>query len=195
MTKSISELLKEISGNPNLLSTKYRGYAALQIVFSFAFLPEKKFLLPEGMPPYKQNTDPMGLSPTNFMNELRRLYIFSPERELNQTRREALFIQLLETIHPDDAILLIAIKDQTLDQLYPVITKQLLVDAGFLPASVLVKEETVVKETFPDEIKEKIEISNEESESMELLDNSKKRNGRSRKSSNKSNEDVKNLET
>ena len=184
MTKSISELLAEISENPDLLKTKYSGYAALQIVFTYAFLPEKKFLLPEGEPPYNRDTNPMGLSPTNFMNELRRLYIFSPERELAQTRREALFIQLLETIHPDDAKVLVAIKDQNLDELYPKVTKELLVEAGYLPASVLLieKEEEVKSgETFRVEVTSPTEEKAETSKSVESMATPKKRTGRPRK--------------
>jgi hypothetical protein len=42
-----------------------------------------------------------------------------------------MFIQLLENVHPSEAKLVIAIKDQTITELYPNITLDKIVDSGF----------------------------------------------------------------
>jgi hypothetical protein len=39
---------------------------------------------------------------------------------------------MLESIHPSEAKVLLAVKDQNLNKLYPKITRQLLVDAGMI---------------------------------------------------------------
>lgn len=130
--KFLPEVLSAINEDPTLIE-KYKDNVALKTIFEYSFIPEKKFALPEGAPPYKEDVAPIGMSPSNMMMELRRLYVFTAERDLNKLRREALFVQLLETLHPSEAKLLIAIKDQELTKLYKKITKDLLIDNGFLP--------------------------------------------------------------
>lgn len=139
--KFIPEMLDEINKDPKAIEA-YKGNAVLRMTFEYAFMPNKKFCLPEGSPPFKPDPAPIGMSPANLMMELKKLYVFTPERELNQIRRETLFIQLLENIHPSEAQLLIAIKDQTLNKLYKNINVNLLVDNGFLPEEL---RETKVK--------------------------------------------------
>jgi hypothetical protein len=48
--------------------------------------------------------------------EIRRLYLFlkGGNPNLTKLRRETLFIELLESVHPSDAKILIAIKDKKL---------------------------------------------------------------------------------
>ena len=132
MSKYITEILKEINTDPTSIS-KYRENNAIRFIFQYAFIPEKRFDLPEGEPPFKKDAAPLGMSPANFAQETRRLYIFTKERELPKVRRETLFIQLLEALHPDEAKVLIAIKDQKLEELYPNITVDLLADSGMVP--------------------------------------------------------------
>lgn len=130
MTKFVTELLDDINKNTSSLD-KMRGNAALKYVFEYAFDPSKKFVLPEGDPPFKKDPAPQGMSKGNLMMELRKLYIFC-RKDLTPVRRESLFIQLLENIHPDEAKLVLAIKDQKLTKLYPKITHKLVYDAGFI---------------------------------------------------------------
>lgn len=132
MTKYIPEILEEVNNDPKSLE-KYKNNGALKLLFEHAFLPEKKFDLPEGEPPYKQDAAPLGMTPTNFTQEMRRLYIFTPARELPKIRKEALFIQILETVHPSEAKVLIAVKDQKLNSLYKNITSELVAEYGFIP--------------------------------------------------------------
>ena len=75
-------------------------------------------------PPFKEDVAPIGMSPANLHMEAKKLYVFCRE-DLNKMRRESLFIQLLENVHPSEAKLILAIKDQKLTKMYPKITQKL----------------------------------------------------------------------
>jgi len=130
--KFITEVLAEINEDPTHI-TQYKAHTPLRILMQYAFDPAVKFALPEGEPPFKKDAAPLGMSPANFVQEFRRFYIFTPQKELAQPRREALFVQLLENIHPDEAKVLLAVKDQELTKLYKNITLDLLIDNAILP--------------------------------------------------------------
>lgn len=140
--KFIPEVLTEINEDPSKLNTIYKNNTALRIIFEHAFLLSKKFELPEGEPPFKHDAAPIGMSPANLMMELRRFYIFTPERPLPKVRKESLFIQLLESLHPSEAKLLCAIKDQSLGTLYPNITPEVLIESGYLVEGAEIAEPT-----------------------------------------------------
>lgn len=105
--------------------------AALKTVLGYTYDPRVKWLLPEGNPPYKplaKESDMEGA----LMSELRRLYLFvdgpaDTQKNLKQLRREQLFIDLLESIDPDDAKVLIGMKDRKLP--YAGLTRKLVADA------------------------------------------------------------------
>lgn len=134
MAKPITEILDEINETPSSIE-KYRGNTALSIIFEYAFDPNKKFNLPDGDPPYVPDSAPMMMSPGNLYMELKRLYVFC-RTDLTQLRIETLFIQLLENIHPLEAKLILAIKDQNISNLYPNITNNLVFEAGFITEAV-----------------------------------------------------------
>jgi len=95
---------------------------ALRALLKYAFDPKVKFLLPEGAPPYKPNTLPDLQSV--LYSELRKLYLFieGGNDNLKPTRREYLFIQLLENLDKEDAELIAAVKDKKVP--YKGITKK-----------------------------------------------------------------------
>ena len=132
MTKYVTEMLQEINDDPTKLE-KYKSNQALHILLNFAFHPNGKFLLPEGEPPFKPDAAPIGMSPANLLMEIKRFYVFV-RKDIKSVRREQLFIQLLESVHPSEAKLLIAIKDQKLSKLYKNITHKLVYDAGIVKA-------------------------------------------------------------
>lgn len=132
MTKNIPEMLDEINKDTILLE-KYRENAALKFIFQCAFIPEQKFELPEGDPPYKQDSAPIGMSPANLMMETKKFYVFTKAKQIPKVRKEQLFIQLLENVHPTEAKLLLAIKDQKLNKLYKNVTADLVANYGFIP--------------------------------------------------------------
>lgn len=86
---------------------------ALTYILELAFHPNVGWWIPEGAPPYK---------PCEYVDVEGRLYkeadglqnFLSGNRpELKQSQREHMFIQVLESIHPDDAKLVIDVKDKT----------------------------------------------------------------------------------
>jgi len=117
MNKCLYDILKEIS---ELSSNKEKAQAlstnryaeSFKIIFKSIYDPQIKWLLPEGDPPYKpcEFLDVEG----RFLSELRKLYLFVEGGNPNLTnlRRESLFIQMLESIDPKDAKLLLAMKDK-----------------------------------------------------------------------------------
>ena len=135
MTRMITEMLEDINKDPSTIE-KYKTHAGLKFLFKHAFEQEHKFLLPEGDPPYKPDAAPLGMSPGNFLMEMRRLYIFC-RQDLQSVKREALFINMLESIHPSEAKVLIAVKDQNLNKLYPKITYDLVAKAGMIDPKAL----------------------------------------------------------
>jgi len=152
MAKYITEVLKELNDNPELFKTDYKKAGdggPLGVVFKHAFTAQGKFLLPDGAPPYKKSSEPMGMTPANFIQEIRKFYLFV-RKDLTGLKREQLFIQILEGIHPDEAKILIAVKDQKLTELYPNITRKVIAEAGFIPpltVEELKQEDALVKKS------------------------------------------------
>jgi hypothetical protein len=56
--------------------------------------------------------------------------------DLKQLQREQMFVGLLEGVHSTEVDLLLAIKDQKLNKLYPKLTKKWAEDNGFIPKPV-----------------------------------------------------------
>jgi hypothetical protein len=144
MKKYLTQMLAEINENPKAIE-KYKEEFLMKVIFAHSFLPEYKMDLPEGEPPFKPASEPMGMTPTNMFSEARRMYVFT-RKDLTAIKRESLFISLLEGVHPDEAKVLVAMKDQKLHKMYPKITHKLVSDAGIIPAPVA-KEKKAAKET------------------------------------------------
>lgn len=72
--------------------------------------------LPEGPVPYKPNESPKGTEHTSLRSEQRSFYNFirGGNDKLSKTRRETIFIQMLEGLHPEESGLLILVKDKRL---------------------------------------------------------------------------------
>ena len=131
MTKYVSEMLKEMNEDPSKVSA-YKDSVPLKILFGFAYRPEGKMKLPDGDPPFKPDAAPIGMNPTNLLSEIKKLYVFVRD-DISKVRREQLFIQLLESVHPDEAKVLLAVKDQDLSKVYKKITHKFAYDNGFVP--------------------------------------------------------------
>lgn len=85
----------------------------LRVVLQGAFDPNVKWALPEGIPPYKPSelTDQEHI----LINEARKIqYFVDGFYDLPPTKREMMFIELLEAVAPKDAELLCAIKEKRL---------------------------------------------------------------------------------
>ncbi len=128
MTKFVIEILQTINDDVSKAS-QFVGNRAIHFTLDYAFDKTKKFALPEGPAPYKPDAAPLGMSPANFSMETQRFYVFC-RTDLHPVRRETLFVQLLEALHPSEAELLLAIKDQDLGRLFPNITLEVANAAG-----------------------------------------------------------------
>jgi len=79
-------------------------------------------LLPEGKVPYKPNENPLGTDHSSLRREQRSLYNFvkGGNDQLSTIRRETIFIQMLEGLHPKEADIVIAVKDGALEDMYDI---------------------------------------------------------------------------
>ena len=103
----------------------------LRQVLKGAFDPKIKWDLPEGTPPYKVNDAPAGTEHTTLHTESRRLWHFveGADKKLSKSKKEIMFIQMLEGLHADDAKLLIAVKEKELNKMYKGLTDAVVKDA------------------------------------------------------------------
>lgn len=101
---------------------------ALVTLMKLTFDDNLVFDLPEGAPPYKPNELMEREGTSNLIHEIRKMKYFIKGRSyLTNLKRETLFIEVLEVIHPLEAKLLLAVKEGELP--YNGITKKLIQDA------------------------------------------------------------------
>jgi hypothetical protein len=131
MKLSVAEILKkasEITDESQRIDwLRKNNSVALESMLRGAYDPKIVWLLPEGAPPYKAND--LVDQQHRLYAEARKLYLFieGGNPNLKQLRREALFIELLETVDPDDAKLLLAVKEKHIP--YPGVTKEVVAKA------------------------------------------------------------------
>ena len=79
-------------------------------------------VLPEGEVPYDKNEAPAGTEHTYLAHEWKVLYNFvkGGNDSLRAVKREQLFLQLLEGLHPDEADIICLVKDKNLTEKYKV---------------------------------------------------------------------------
>jgi hypothetical protein len=107
---------------------------SLTAVLIWNFDERVQSAVPDGQVPYKENEVPVGTDHTSLRREWKQLYHFikGGNDTLSSLRRESMFIQLLEGLHPDEAKIICKVKDKDLESLYPKVTLD------------------IVKEAFPD---------------------------------------------
>ena len=105
---------------------KYK-HPAIEAVLRGAYDPDIKWALPEGPVPYRASgaIDQQGM----LYSEYKKFYVFVEGScpNLRQARRELLFVQFLESLHPGDAALITQVKDKHLP--YPNITPEIVEEA------------------------------------------------------------------
>ena len=118
MAVPIPTILKEIASKSKKdekkeVLLKYANNGAFREILKYAFDPNIKFLLPPGNPPYNSVVDDSE-NPTYLYGLVRKLYLFveGGNPNLKTNRREYLFIELLESLHPSEAELLLQVKDK-----------------------------------------------------------------------------------
>lgn len=159
----LSEVLQAINDEPSLMDKgqpfAFQPHSALAIVFAHAYIPAAKFKLPDGDPPYNKEERKPGMTSSDLLYAIRRnRFSYFVDSTIDQRKREQLFIMLIETVCNDEAKVLLAIKDQKLDLLYPNLTYDLLEQYGYLPTR---SEQEKAEAKSKSDMDEKDEVSAE----------------------------------
>jgi len=103
----------------------------LRQVLKGAFDPKIEWDLPPGNPPYEVNEAPAGTEHTTLYTEAKKLWHFvkGADEQLSKTKKEMMFIQMLEGLHKDDAELMIAVKEKELNKRYKGLTDAVVKEA------------------------------------------------------------------
>ena len=131
----ISEILTKVNNakdKPKKVAVlKQYNSVAMRQILKGAFDPKIEWDLPEGSPPYKVNEAPAGTEHTLLYTESKRLWHFvkGADNRTTKTRKEMLYIQMLEGLHADEAKLLIAVKEKNLNTIYKGLTDAVVKEA------------------------------------------------------------------
>ena len=95
---------------------------ALKSLFIWNFDDTVISVVPEGDVPYKENEVPVGTDHTSLRREYKHLYNFvrGGNDSISSLRRETMFIQMLEGLHPEEAKILCLVKDKLLQTKYKI---------------------------------------------------------------------------
>jgi len=128
---SVADLLEQIGELPKVedrvAALKANGNPTLKSILGHMFDERIKFALPPGVPPYRVSKFD---EPAALVQQVSKFYLFVEgvgPKDMKPLRREQLFIQLLESVSPNDALLLVAMKEKTSP--YPNINKDLVQQA------------------------------------------------------------------
>ena len=110
---------------------KQNDSVPLRQVLKGAFDPKIEWDLPPGNPPYQVNDAPAGTEHTTLYTEAKKLWHFvkGADEALSKTKKEIMFIQMLEGLHKDDAELMIAVKEKSLNKRYKGLTDAVVKEA------------------------------------------------------------------
>jgi hypothetical protein len=88
----------------------------LKELLKYAFHPDIKFALPSGSPPFKTVGSPDEYNPTYLYPNIKKFYLYieGGHDGLTALRREQLFVQMLEGLHPTEANVVLQVKDKKL---------------------------------------------------------------------------------
>ncbi len=95
---------------------------ALKSILIWNFDQTVVSMIPEGEVPYKKNDVPIGTDHTSLRREWKNLYHFvkGGNDKVSAIRRETMFIQLLEGLHPEEAEIICLVKDKALEDKYSI---------------------------------------------------------------------------
>ena len=134
----LNEVFDLINNDITLLdkgrSFGYQKGSILSRIFNHGFLQSWKFHLPPGIPPYSPYNIVTGVGGFDLLVAIRRgRFDYFIDDNIPAPRREKLFIELLEGLSPNEAKIVLAIKDQDITRLYPNINYANLAKYGYLP--------------------------------------------------------------
>lgn len=114
ITKQVFEILNEFSEAKNKsgrleVLKKYSNVPSLKDVLRGTFDESLEFTLPEGTPPYTPNLPES--TPSTLLREHKKFGYFvkgGPGRDLPKYKVEKMFINMLESVHPEDAEIILS---------------------------------------------------------------------------------------
>ena len=157
MALSIAEVLRDVekakTREEKREVLKKNESWSLRALLQQNFHPQASWLIPPGAPPYNANQNS---ADTSLLYEAKKLeYYTSRKQKIPMLKREAMFVSLLERLSPDEAKIIIAIKDQKLS--YKRLTYKLVKDT--LP-DLLPEQEEKSTTSVTEEEEPKAEVEN-----------------------------------
>ena len=116
----ISEILTKVSKlkskKEKVAWLKDQNTNGLRMVIKSSFDPKIKWLLPEGDVPFTRNDAPEGTEHTDLHMEASKIFHFleGGDNDITQSKRETLFIQMLEGLQENDADVLVSAMNKSL---------------------------------------------------------------------------------
>lgn len=122
MIRSLASIVAEIEKQPTDEAKadvmRKNSSGALKTIVGYAVDPGVVWKIPPGAPPYRP-LHPAADQEGKLYSEAQRMFIYfvdSPDhRSIPQTKREQLFIQVLESVDQEDAKLVLRVKDKALN--------------------------------------------------------------------------------
>lgn len=141
MTMSIPEILTKImrtaSSREDITRMLRENQShALKQILHYAFIDKGKWYRKD-LPTYTPDSSPEGLTVTSLFQESKRLYIFKDIYKLQNERKDALLIQILESVHPSEAKIIKELFEGTFGHAYSLDKKIVLEAFPDLGATVL----------------------------------------------------------
>ena len=132
----ISEVLKEAgklqSKQEKINYLKQMDSKPLRNILKGSYDDTIQFKLPKGESPYRKDDAPKGYEPSNLYKQSSYFkYFFKGGQgdQVSAVRRERMFINVLEALHPDEAELVLTMKEKKLMGKYSGITPLLVTEA------------------------------------------------------------------
>jgi hypothetical protein len=129
----MSEIIQRVSNaktrDEKIQILRHYDSPALRSVLIWNFDDAVQSAIPEGEVPYTPNDAPIGTEHSKLIHEWRKFnYFVKGINDIAQTKRETMFIQLLEALHESEAELMCLVKDKQLHKRFK-ITKVVVQDA------------------------------------------------------------------
>ena len=154
----LEEMDKNIAGRVNKINylKTFADHTPLQYVLKFNYCDTIKSLIPEGRPPFNDEPDdgPSKSSLWQYLNVFPTFVQSNQAAQIKPLQRERVFIEMLEAIAVEEAIMMIVAKDRELEKLYPTL------DIG------------IVKEAFPNldiQTKQEVREPTDEEKKADIL--------------------------
>lgn len=131
MIKTVIETLSELDDNFSQEALrKACENRYLKKYLLHGYFEEYKFLLPPGVPEYEPKRVEFNEQLNSVTWKACNMFSTLCSNKITEKHRERAFTQLLYSLSEEDCILLLGVKDQTLNCMFPNITKEALVESG-----------------------------------------------------------------